>query len=555
MSDYPFDLGSHHRPVSTMSAEAQEWFDRGLNWSYGYNFEEAAACYEKAVEADPSCVMAHWGVAYTVGPNYNQTWERFTPDELTTLLARSRRAIEEARAAYDHATPAEQAMVEALDKRYQSLEPPEDFSVWTDAFADAMRSVQASYPDDRDITAICVESMMNRTPWKMWDLFTGQPAEASSTTECRALLEEALAAVEAAGEPRHPGLLHLYVHLMEMSPTPELALRAADGLRGLVPHAGHLEHMATHIDVLCGDYQDVVEGNTRGIAADEMFWRHRGPFNRYSGYRLHNYHFQVYGAMFLGQFKTAMDTVEAMHLTVPEELLRVESPPMADFLEGHMAMAIHVLVRFGRWQELVDRPLPADPDLYTVTTAMTHYGKGVANAALGHHEAAAKAMVDFEDAVTRVTENRYIHVVRCIDILQVAREMLAGEVLYHRGEHDQAFTHLRRAVELEDGLPYDEPWPWMMPSRHALGALLLAQGHVEEAAEAYEADLGLSDVVIRSNQHPDNVWALIGLHECYTNLGRDHEARVIKPRLDFALSRADGDIQSSCFCSVSCCDG
>ncbi len=553
MTDYPFDLGNHHRPVSTSSPEAQVWFDRGLNWNYGYNFDEATVCFERAVAADPTCVMAHWGVAYSIGPNYNRSWERFTDQELTDALARARRAIEEARAAFGNATPAEQAMIEALEHRYPSLEAPEDFAVWKDNFADAMKLVHADNPTDRDITAICVEAMMNRTPWQMWDPRTGIPTEGADTLECRTMLEAALAEVAAANEPHHPGLLHLYVHLMEMSPTPEVALPAADALRGLVPDAGHLEHMATHIDVLCGAYQDVVAGNSRAIVADLKYFEDQGPMNRYSSYRLHNYHFNLYGAMFLGRFDVAMDTVSAMHETIPEALLHIESPPMADFLEGYMAMGIHALVRFGAWQELVDRPLPEDRDLYTVTTAMAYYGKGVANAALGHHEAAVEAQQSFEAAVTKVTEDRYIHVVRCIDILDVAREMLAGEICYHRGDYDLAFTHLRKAVELEDALPYDEPWAWMMPSRHALGALLLAQGHVEEAAEAYEADLGLSDAVIRSNQHPDNVWALVGLHECYTKMGRAKEAQMIKPRLDFALSRADSSIQSSCFCSVSCC--
>ncbi|MEM7323376.1 MAG: tetratricopeptide repeat protein [Actinomycetota bacterium] len=550
MTDYPYDLGNHHRPVSS-SEEAQTWFDRGLNWTFGFNFDEAAACYERAIDADPGCVMAHWGVAYSIGPNYNRSWERFTDQELTDTLARARRAITEARAAFDEATPAEQAMIDALEHRYPTLEAPEDFTPWKDDFATAMREVQARFPDDRDVTTVCVDAMMNRTPWRMWDPRTGVPTDEADTLACRAMLEAALAAAAAAGEPYHPGLLHLYVHLMEMSPTPEVALPAADALRGLVPDAGHLEHMSTHIDVLCGDYQNVVAGNSRAIVADLKYWEEQGPMNRYSSYRLHNYHFNLYGAMFLGRFDVAVNTVAAMHETIPEALLRIESPPMADFLEGYMAMGIHALVRFGAWQDLVDRPLPEEPDLYTVTTAMTWYGKGVANAALGHHEAAAEARQRFEEAVTAVTEDRYIHVVRCLDILDVAREMLAGEVLYHRGDHDDAFAHLRKAVELEDALPYDEPWAWMMPSRHALGALLLAQGHVEEATEAYEADLGLNDEVIRSNQHPDNVWALVGLHECYTRLGRDREAQMIKPRLDFALARADDTIRSSCFCSVS----
>lgn len=307
--------------------------------------------------------------------------------------------------------------------------------------------------------------------------------------------------------------------------------------------------MSTHIDVLCGNYQDVVVSNSEGIVADLKFYEHAGAMNIYSMYRVHNYHFKLYGAMFLGRFDAAMDAVNSMHATVPDELLKMEAPPMATFLESYMSMRTHALVRFGRWQELIDDPLPADPELYAMTTAMNHYGTGVANAALGNHEAANEARKQFEIAAAAVPEDRMLHVVTCEAILGVAREMLAGEVEYHKGNYDEAFAHLRQAVDNEDALPYDEPWGWMMPSRHALGALLLEQGRAEEAAAAYEADLGLDDSVIRSNQHPDNVWALRGLYDSYSKLGRDRDARVLKPRLDFALSRADKEIQTSCFCS------
>lgn len=548
MSDYPFDLGRHGRPITTTSPDAQRWFDRGLNWVFGYHFEEAAACFARALDADPDCAMAHWGNAYCIGPNYNKPWEVFTEDELLETLSAARASLAAAAAA--DATPVERALIDALAQRFPSDQPPEDLEQWSADYADAMRQVNEDHPGDWEVTSLFVEAMMNRTPWRMWDPRSGQPVDGADTVECLAVLEAALAAVESAGPGRHPGLLHLYIHLMEMSPTPEKALRAADDLRGLVPDAGHLEHMATHIDVLCGNYQDVVVGNSVGIAADLKFYDYAGAMNFYSMYRVHNYHFKLYGAMFLGRFDQAMDAVESMHATVPEELVKMESPPMASFLEPYLSMGTHALVRFGRWQELIDEPLPEDRELYAMTTAMNYYGKGVANAALGHHEAAAEARRSFEQAADAVPEDRMLHVVTCEQILGVAREMLAGEVEYHRGNHDVAFAHLRQAVENEDALPYDEPWGWMMPSRHALGALLLEQGRAEEAAAAYEADLGLDDSVIRSNQHPDNVWALQGLYDCYVELGRDRDARFIKPRLDFARSRADAEIRTSCFCST-----
>lgn len=506
-------------------------------------------CFENALEADPTCAMAFWGLAYCLGPNYNKPWDLFEPEEeLPDCLTRSRDWL--AKAGECPASPVERALIDALWHRYPQTNGAEveTLYTWNDAVAEAMRGVHQQFPDDNEVTTVFVETMMNRTPWQMWDPRTGVPVEGADTLECKQVLETAIANNAAANNALHPGLLHLYVHLMEMSPTPEDALLAADGLRGLVPDAGHLEHMATHIDVLCGNYQDVVVGNTSGIEADLKFWNNSGPMNFYSMYRVHNYHFKLYGAMFLGQFDEAMSAVDSMYETIPDELVRFG--PFPNFIESYMSMRTHALVRFGKWQELIDMELPEDQDMYCVTTTLAWYGKGVAYAALKMHDEAANAITQFEAAAATVPPERNLHVVTCHDIIAVARQVLHGEIEYHKGNYDTAFTHLRQAVTLEDALPYDEPWGWMMPTRHALGALLLEQGHLEEAAAAFEADLGLNDSVLRSNQHPDNVWALIGLHDCYIQMGRNNDARQIKPRMQFALSRADNDIQHSCFCST-----
>jgi tetratricopeptide (TPR) repeat protein len=419
-----------------------------------------------------------------------------------------------------------------------------------------MRDVYTTFGEDPDVAALFAESLMNLTPWNMWDPHTGEPAAEAKTLECRAVLEKAIQQNRDKALPPHPGLWHLYIHLMEMSPQPEAALRIGDELRRLVPDSGHLAHMPTHIDVLCGHYQDVVDGNHNGIEKDVKYWEYAGAHNFYSNYRVHNYHFKLYGAMLLGQFAPAMDAVRTMHETIPDELVRIQSPPMADWLEGYKSIGTHALVRFGRWQELIDDPLPQDPELFCMTAAMNYYGKGIAHAALKQHDLAAEAQRRFERTAATIPQTRRLHTVTCLEILGVAREMLAGEIAYHRGEYDEAFTRLRQAVINEDHLPYDEPWGWMMPARHALGALLLEQGHLVEAAQAYQADLGLNDEVIRSNRHPNNVWALVGLHRCYELLGEADLARMIKPQLELALARADSEIRSSCFCSrTSCCSG
>ncbi|CAL9341920.1 hypothetical protein SUDANB145_00283 [Streptomyces sp. enrichment culture] len=552
MDDY-YDLGTHGRPVTTTSREAQTWFDRGLVWTYAFHHEEAVACFEAAAAADPDCAMAHWGIAYALGPNYNKPWEAFDDRELALTVERTHAAVERAHAKAGAATPVEQALIGALRARYPRAEAVDDCAVWNPPYADAMRAVHELAPDDLDVAALRADALMNLTPWRLWDLRTGRPAEGARTLEAKAVLDRALA-TEAGRD--HPGVVHFYVHLMEMSPTPEAALTVADRLRHLVPDAGHLLHMPSHLEVLCGDYRRVVSDNTAAIAADEKYRARAGSANFYTLYRSHDHHFKVYGAMFLGRFQDALETVDRLEASIPEELLRVESPPMADWLEGFLALRAHVLIRFGRWADLLALPLPADPRLYCVTTAMLRYARGVALSATGRVTEAERERELFQEARARVPASRTLFNNTCADLLAIASAMLDGELEYRKGDHEAAFEALRRSVELDDGLPYDEPWGWMQPTRHAYGALLLEQGRVAEAEAVYRADLGLDDTLPRALQHPGNVWALHGLHECLVRRGKDGEARIVAQQLRTATALADVPVEASCFCRLdrnSCC--
>lgn len=544
--DY-YDLGTHGRPVTTSSPEAQRWFDRGLVWTYAFHHEEAVSCFEAAAAADPDCAMAHWGIAYALGPNYNKPWEAFDAQELVRTVDRTHAAVERAHEKADRATPVERALIGALRARYPQARAVEDCSVWNAPYAESMRSVYELAPDDLDVSTLYADALMNLTPWQLWDLRTGRPAEGARTLEAKDVLDRALAT--AAGRD-HPGVLHLYIHLMEMSATPEAALTVADRLRGLVPDAGHLHHMPSHLEVLCGDYRRVVSDNTAAIAADEKYHARAGAMNFYTLYRSHNYHFRIYGAMFLGQYEVALDTAAQLEASVPEELLRVESPPMADWLEGFLAMRVHVLIRFGRWADILRLPLPADPRLYCVTTAMLHYARGVALSATGKVAEAETERALFREAVARVPETRMLFNNTCADILAIASAMLDGELEYRKGDHAAAFAALEHSIELDDNLPYDEPWGWMQPTRHAYGALLLEQGRVAEAEAVYRADLGLDDSLPRALQHPGNVWSLHGLHECLVRLGRTGEARIVAQQLKLAAALADVPVEASCYCRL-----
>ncbi len=548
--EYEFDLGTLERPITTSSPEAQAWFDRGLAWTYGFNHEEAIACFRKAAAADPSCAMAHWGISYATGPNYNKPWEAFDADEAAEAVAEAHRNARRAQELAPGCTSVEKDLIDALQQRYPSDVPVEDMCPWNDAYAAAMRSVNARHADDTDVGALFAEALMNRTPWALWDLETGEIPADADTAEARDVLEGAMRRVADSGENPHPGLLHMYIHLMEMSPFPEKALPACDQLRGLVPDAGHLQHMPTHIDVLCGDYMSVITSNEEAIEADRRFLESTGPINFYTLYRCHNYHFKVYGAMFLGHYEAAISTSEEMNSTLPEELLRTQSPPMADWLEGFVPIKQHVLVRFGRWTNIIGQDLPRDQELYCVTTATMRYARAVAHASLRQTSEAEREAEAFDAALAMVPDSRYLFNNSCRDILAVAREMMLGEIQYRLGDVDEGFAHLHAAVELDDSLPYDEPWGWMQPVRHALGALLLEQGRVEEAEAVYRADLGFDRTLRRACQHPDNVWSLSGYHECLERLGKRDLAAIVRQRLELARARADVPVKASCFCRL-----
>jgi len=550
-----YDLGTYHRAVDTPSPPAQVWFDRGLVWAFAFNHEEAIRCFERALALDPDLAIARWGIAYAIGPNYNKAWDAFDPVDLAASLARARTELR--LAADGRATVVERGLIDALATRFPTADPEDADALAAGhaAYADAMATLARAHPDDVDVQTLAADALVNVTTWALWDTRTGEPAPGSRVVEAKQILDGALAT--AAGKA-HPGLLHLYLHTMEMSAHPEDALPAADLLRGLVPDAGHLQHMPSHIDVLCGDYHSAIVSNLSAVAADRRFVARAGPLNFYTAYRAHDLHFVVYSAMFAGQSQVALLAAEELAGQLTPELLSIQSPPMADWLEAFVPLRVHVLIRFGRWDDLIAEPLPADLDLFCTTAAVVHYGRGVAYAAKGQLPQARTEREAFTAAYSRLPDSRYLFNNTCRDILAVAAAMLDGEIAYREGHFDDAFGHLRRAVDLDDTLLYDEPWGWMQPARHAYGALLIEQGHVEQAAEVYAADLGLDPTLSRPCQHPGNAWSLHGYHECLQRLGRTAEAAIIGRQLELARARADVPIVASCACRLdvqqtNCC--
>ncbi len=514
------DLAVYHHRVTTKSIEAQKWFDQGLVLDYAFNHEAAIASFQKAAELDPSLAMAFWGQALAAGPNINNP--HMDDDAAKAAYEAAQHAL--ALAKKPEVSQTEKDLCVAISKRY-AWPNPEDRSQLDRAYADAMREVWKAHPDDADVGALFAESLMDLRPWDLWSP-QGDPRP--ETNEVMETLETVIAAV-----PDHPMANHLYIHTMEASSTPEKALPSANVLRDRVPGAGHLLHMPAHIDIRLGHYKDAIAANQKAIEVDKS-WASEGGF--YTMYRAHNYHFLAYAAMFDGQRDVAMRAAKEMVATIPLEIVRT----YPDFLDGFMSVPTHVMVRFGLWDDLINAPKP--PDDLVVTVAFWRYGRTVAFAALGRVDEASAEMAAFRKACDAVPESRLVGNNTARTVLDIGLPMAEGELEYRKGNYERAFDLLRTAVARDVALKYDEPWGWMMPVSHSLGALLVEQKHYDEAEQVYRADLRL---------HPGNGWALYGLAECLRGMGKESEAAACDTRFKDAWSRSDIEIKGSCYCKKS----
>ncbi len=558
-----FDLGSHFRIVSTHSPDAQRWFNIGLNWCFAFNKGEGVKCFRRALEFDPNCVMAHWGIAYGSGPFYNMTWRDHSEEEANTATSIAYEHIEKARAQAHCATGIENRLVEALAFRVQKPHAvqPDDYDRWDDDYAAALRRIYHQYQDDLDVVALFVEALIMRTPRRLWDVKTGLPAKNSDVVEALEVCERAIASVDQNRSKAHPALFHLHIHILEMSNEPERAQASAAALATMCPDAGHMNHMPGHVHVLCGEYQKAKVASERAIAANDAYLAYAGPLTPYTTACAHDLLLMMHACMLMGRYKDSNGAANKLRAMLTKEVLSVKGrPKFSTSLEGYYSMSVHVMVRFGRWREIIATPLPDDPELYLVSTAMHHYAKGVAHASLKQFADADRERTLFHDSLNRIPSQRKVFNNAARSILTVGEKMLDGELEYHKGNHEVGYAHLREAVHRDDNLEYIEPWAWMHPPRHALAALLAEQGHYSEAEEVCRDDLGLTGRIQRCAQHPDNVWALHGLAECLRQRGEVAELQGVQSKLASAIALADVPITSSCMCRTSthqrngCCE-
>ncbi len=517
-------LGSHHRAITTASWDAQKYFDQGLTFAFAFNHDEAIRSFSRAAELDPGSAMAWWGVSLCNGPHINNP--AMDPEHSRAAWE----ALRKAQALMVRASPPERALINALAARYADPDKgtlpltPDQRAPFDRAYADAMNTAHLQFAHDNDIATLYAESMMDLRPWDLWSA-DGQPRP--ETPEIVAVLENVL-----ASDPKHPGANHLYIHAIEASPHPEKAVPAADRLRTLVPAAGHLVHMPAHIDARVGRWDQANQANRDAIAADDAYRRLSPRQGFYHIYMAHNRQFLAFGCMMQGRSAEAIRAAQETFDQIPPDFFESS----AAMIDGLAPIALEVRMRFGRWEEILAQPAPAEN--LPISTAIWHACRAIAFANTQRPGEADAQREAFIKAAAAVPPGRTVGNSPASTVLTIAGHLVDGEIAYKRGGNDEAITHLRAAVAAEDTLRYDEPPDWMQPARHTLGAVLLAAGRPAEAEKVYREDL---------QRWPENGWSLYGLWQAL-KAQNSPESAATADRFKKAWARADIQIGSSCLC-------
>jgi tetratricopeptide (TPR) repeat protein len=512
-------LGNFHRTLSTSSVQAQAYFDQGMRLLWAFNHDESTRSFARAAQLDPACAACFWGVALTVGPNYNLP---------STEDNRARVAWDALKEAQKHAAASsavEQALIGALAARYPDPRAPAaaDAEAILKAYAEAMQRVAARFPADDDVQVLCAEAQMTVHAWKLWTP-DGRPV--AGTPEIEARLEAVLARA-----PDHPGANHYYIHGMEASPTPQKAVAAAERLRGMMPAAGHLEHMPAHIMQRVGRYEEAAEANRRGVAADNAYLARTVPPDYYAMYLAHNHAFLAYSAAMEGRKAETLSAAQDLAGTLPMAMLLAMKDSGWGLAEQYAA-----LVRFGLWDELIALQAP-DTRLPGLSAGYL-YGRGVGLAARGRVDEARQMLAELHALGVAVPADTLAGYNPLRDIIAVAEPIVAARIAASERRDADAVTLLERAVAAEDALAYDEPADWFFPTRHLLGAQLLLTGQPAAAAKVYAEDL---------KRNPRNGWSLFGLMLVARAQGKTQEAARWANEQQVAWQHADVRLPGSAF--------
>lgn len=512
-------MGSYHHKITTSSEQAQKFFDQGLTLAYAFNHAEAERSFREAARLDPNCAMCYWGISLVLGPNINMQMDKEAVPPAYVALNKAKELMK-------NASAKEQDYINALATRY-GPSPVEDRTKFNEAYANAMREVAKKYPDDLDAATLFAESLMDIHPWDYYNKDTHEPQP--WTPEIVSTLESVM-----KKDPNHPGANHFYIHAVEASKNPERGLPMAGRLSMLVPAAGHLVHMPAHIYIRTGDYDKASEVNENAIKSDNTYLTGCHAPGAYSlVYVPHNHHFLSASATLEGRSKVALDSANAVRSKVDAHMMRQEG--MAVLQHFYMVPTM-VLMRFGKWSEILASPAP-DKDLI-YPNGIWHYARGVAYVRTGKIDEARKELEQLTAIGTNPALEKLLlmDLHKTTDLMQIAKEHLAGEIDAAAKNYDSAIKHLKTAVQVEDHLTYDEPPVWSNPMRHYLGAVLLDAKRPAEAEKVYREELF---------KFPKNGWSLIGLQQSLIAENKKAEADSVKKEFDSAWARADIKLTSS----------
>jgi tetratricopeptide (TPR) repeat protein len=504
-------LGTFHRKITTRSKLAQQYFDQGMRFIWAFNHDEATRSFAKAAQIDPTCASCFWGVALTLGPNYNMPMMN---------EARARvgwQAVRKAQANARRATPEERALIAAVAKRYRGtgeVDPTNSKPLLT-AYVDAMRQVAAKYPNDLDVQVMYAEGLMNTNPWKLWNA-DGTPNP--GTDQIVALLQGVL-----AKDPKHPGANHYYIHAVEASQHPEKAVASAEALTGMMPAAGHLEHMPAHIMQRVGRYEEAAEANRKGAAADLTYLKETAPPDYYPMYLIHNFQFLASAAGMEGRRAETIGALKEARQHIPDQMLLT----MPGFDWG-ASFIYDGYVKFGMWDEMLKEPAP-NPQLVGATISYLQ-ARATALAATGKPDEAKTELSKSAKLIATVPTDATQGNNAAKPLYDIGQLKAEARVASAQGQHDEAIRLLTQAVSEEDKLAYNEPNDMLFPTRHLLGAELLAAGKPAEAEAVYRADL---------QRHPNNGWSYYGLSKALAAQNKTADAAAASKQFEQAWTKAD----------------
>ena len=489
-----------------------------MRLTFAFNHAEAHRSFMEAARLDPDNAMAYWGQAYALGPNIND------PLPLQDRKEAAWEALQKANKSLGNASPLEKSLVGALNARY-SNDWSADVSKLNESYLEAMARVREEFPDNADVLTLYAAAAMNTMPWNYWD---GEGNPMPGTPEAKKALEKAISL-----NPKHPGAHHYYIHMVEL-PQPDLGVPSAEALADLMPAAGHLVHMPSHIYIRVGRYKDAVETNHKAIAADEDYISQCYSQGLYPlGYYPHNIHFLWSAASLIGESNTAITAAKKTAEKVPQgEMTELT------FLQDFAATPLLAYVRFGKWNDILTYPAPAREIGHL--NLMRHYARGLAFIRKGNP---AEAREELEAIKVILEDPKTADLVATAQnssdrIARVAYEVVAGELAHLEGKPEKAIEHLQKAVKAEDALTYTEPSAWHIPPRQNLGAVLMDLGRYGEAEAVYREDL---------KRLRQNGWSLYGLQQSLNAQGRQAESDMVRKEFKEIWQYADIDIERSVF--------